>query len=139
MKKYACNRLYKASGEWMPQSVVSINERGEVERYAPLKEETSATEWLGGIIILSDKETLNVTVESGFKLTNENGDTLSFALGNNLTSGSTVLSVVGNNDPTSPLSGSESYRVAITEEAKYPGIYTGTLTFTITVNTAENN
>ena len=44
MKKYACNRLYKASGEWMPQSVVSINERGEVESYAPLKEETSATE-----------------------------------------------------------------------------------------------
>ena len=42
MKKYACNRLYKASGEWMPQSVVSINERGEVESYAPLKEETLA-------------------------------------------------------------------------------------------------
>ena len=61
MKKYACNRLYKASGEWMPQSVVSINERGEVESYAPLKEETSSTEWLGGIIILSDKETLPST------------------------------------------------------------------------------
>jgi hypothetical protein len=58
MKKYACNRLYKASDEWMPQSVVTINERGEVERVAPLLEETSATEWLGGIIILSDKETL---------------------------------------------------------------------------------
>jgi hypothetical protein len=37
---------------------VTINERGEVERIAPLLEETSATEWLGGIIILSDKETL---------------------------------------------------------------------------------
>ena len=58
MKKYACNRLYRASDEWMPQSVVTINERGEVERIAPLLEETSATEWLGGIIILSDKETL---------------------------------------------------------------------------------
>ena len=58
MKKYACNRLYKAPGKWMPQSVVTINERGEVEGFAPLMEETSATEWLGGIIILSDKETL---------------------------------------------------------------------------------
>ena len=56
MKKYACNRLYRASEEWMPQSVVTINERGEVERIAPLIEETSATEWLGGIIILSDKK-----------------------------------------------------------------------------------
>lgn len=56
MKKYACNRLYRASDEWMPQSVVTINERGEVERIAPLLEETSATEWLGGIIILSDKK-----------------------------------------------------------------------------------
>jgi hypothetical protein len=56
MKKYACNRLYRASEEWMPQSVVTINERGEVERIAPLLEETSATEWLGGIIILSDKK-----------------------------------------------------------------------------------
>ena len=56
MKKYACNRLYRASDEWMPQSVVTINEKGEVERIAPLLEETSATEWLGGIIILSDKK-----------------------------------------------------------------------------------
>ena len=56
MKKYACNRLYRASDEWMPQSVVTINEKGEVERVAPLLEETSATEWLGGIIILSDKK-----------------------------------------------------------------------------------
>ena len=58
MKKYACNRLYKAPGKWMPQSVVTINERGEVEGFAPLMEETSATEWLGGIIILSDKKVL---------------------------------------------------------------------------------
>lgn len=56
MKKYACNRLYRASDEWMPQSVVTINEKGEVERVAPLLEETFATEWLGGIIILSDKK-----------------------------------------------------------------------------------
>jgi hypothetical protein len=58
MKKYACNRLYKAPGEWMSQSVVSINDRGEVEGYVPLVDETSATEWLGGIIILSDKDAL---------------------------------------------------------------------------------
>jgi hypothetical protein len=58
MKKYACNRLYKAPGEWMSQSVVSINDRGEVEGYVPLVDETSATEWLGGIVILSDKDAL---------------------------------------------------------------------------------
>ena len=58
MKKFACNRLYVAPGEWMFQSVVSINERGEVQGYVPLVDETSATEWLGGIIILSDKDAL---------------------------------------------------------------------------------
>ena len=58
MKKFACNRLYKAPGEWMSQSVVSINDRGEVEGYVPLLDETSATEWLGGIIVLSDKDAL---------------------------------------------------------------------------------
>lgn len=59
MKKYACNRLYKSPEDILSQSIVTINERGEVEGLASLGEEVSATEWLGGIIILSDKRMMS--------------------------------------------------------------------------------
>ena len=59
MKKYACNRLYKSPEVFLSQSIVTINERGEVEGLAPLGEEVSATEWLGGVIILSDKKMMS--------------------------------------------------------------------------------
>ena len=55
VKKYACHRLYDASDHYYPQSVVTIDEDGKVIECHPLTEETSATEWIGGIIILSDK------------------------------------------------------------------------------------
>ena len=52
MKKYACNRLYLNNGEYISTAVVTINEMGEVESHTRLVEETSATEWIGGTIIL---------------------------------------------------------------------------------------
>lgn len=58
MKRYACHRLYTAHNLYFPQSVVVINDEGEVMDYASLTEETPATEWLGGVIFLSPRKEL---------------------------------------------------------------------------------
>jgi hypothetical protein len=51
-----------------------------------------------------------------------------------------LISVTGNGDKNNPLSfTTENLVVEIAEEAKYSGTYTGTITFTIAVDTAENN
>lgn len=65
MKKFACNRLYVSYNRYVSQSVVSIDEEGKVSGYSPLVEETASTEWIGGVIFLSDKERL--ASSSGFK------------------------------------------------------------------------
>ena len=65
MKKFACNRLYVSSNRYVSQSVVSIDEEGKVSGYSSLVEETASTEWIGGVIFLSDKESL--ASSSGFK------------------------------------------------------------------------
>lgn len=57
-KKYACNRLYLPDGRYLSQSVVVLGDEGRVNGYSPLIEETSATEWIGGVIVLSAKEAL---------------------------------------------------------------------------------
>lgn len=87
-------------------------------------------------IILYDTETLTVTVNSNFLLTNANGSQLHYTLGN-LTDGALALAVTGNGDPAAPVSDTKSYKVEVAEEAKYSGTYTGTLTFTIAVVTTE--
>jgi hypothetical protein len=48
-----------------------------------------------------------------------------------------ALAVTGNGDSSAPVSGKESYKVAVTDVPKYSGTYEGTLTFTIAVVTAE--
>ena len=65
MKTYACNRLYVSYNRYVSQSVVSIDEEGKVSGYSSLVEETASTEWIGGVIFLSDKERL--ASSSGFK------------------------------------------------------------------------
>ena len=65
MKKYACNRLYVSRNRYVSQSVVSIDEEGRVSGYSSLVEEIAFTEWIGGVIFLSDKESLSSS--SGFK------------------------------------------------------------------------
>ena len=87
-------------------------------------------------IILYDTETLTVTVNSNFLLTNANGSQLHYTLGN-LTDGALALAVTGNGDSSAPVFGTESYKVAVTDVPKYSGTYEGTLTFTIAVVTAE--
>ena len=52
-KNYACHRVYDSYNHHESQSVVAISEKGEVIGYTPLMHETSFTEWIGGVIILS--------------------------------------------------------------------------------------
>ena len=56
-KRYACNRLYVGERIFL-QSVVEINDEGWVECFMPLTQETPATEWIGGVIVLWNKEEL---------------------------------------------------------------------------------
>lgn len=59
MKKYAAHRLYYAPHKYQGQSAVVLNEEGKVHSFFPLEEETNATEWIGGIIILSTQAEIN--------------------------------------------------------------------------------
>lgn len=52
-RRYACHRVYDAAGHYFRQSVIALDEAGRVISIRPLTEETSFTEWLGGIILLS--------------------------------------------------------------------------------------
>ncbi|MBQ3190695.1 MAG: hypothetical protein IJB61_08315 [Bacteroides sp] len=52
-KRYACHRVYDSFCHFFPQSVVTITKTGEVIGCTPLKHETSFTEWIGGVIVLS--------------------------------------------------------------------------------------
>ena len=54
MKRYAVHRVYISKTQYITQASLSINTKGEVENYAPFINETAETEWLGGIIILSN-------------------------------------------------------------------------------------
>lgn len=53
MKKYATHRVYDAPNHYYNQSMVTIDSNGVVVDCSPLTHESPATEWIGGIIILS--------------------------------------------------------------------------------------
>ena len=88
-------------------------------------------------VVLYDTEVLTVTVSSDFTLKTAEGAQLPYTLGG-LTDGAVTLAVTGNGDPAAPVSDTKSYKVKVAEEAKYSGTYTGSITFTIAVNTAED-
>ena len=96
----------------------------------------SATE-----VVLNTDQTLTVTLQSDFKLRNEQNIELAFEInGGDIGNDAVVLSITGNGDKNNPLAkDSEALRIQVAEEAKYSGAYTGTLTFTIAVNSASNN
>ena len=52
IKRYACHRVYDSYNHYSSQSVVAIALDGEVLECKPLTEETSFTEWIGGVIML---------------------------------------------------------------------------------------
>lgn len=92
-------------------------------------------------VVLNTDQTLTVTLQSDFTLTNEQGAELGFKINDGaIVNNTQLISVTGNGDKNTPLAkDSEALRIQVAEEAKYSGTYTGTLTFTIAVNTAENN
>jgi len=51
--RYACHRVYDSYNHYETQSVVAITGNGEVIGCTPLTQETSFTEWIGGVIVLS--------------------------------------------------------------------------------------
>ena len=55
MKKYACHRIYDCESHYYPQSVVMNNDTGRIDTIYQFDQEMASTEWIGGIIILSDK------------------------------------------------------------------------------------
>ena len=63
VRRYACNRLYLSCNQYISPGVVTINEEGKVQGYSALEEETSATEWIGGVIVFSDKAE-NLSIET---------------------------------------------------------------------------
>lgn len=91
-------------------------------------------------VVLNTDQTLTVTLQSDFKLRNEQNIELAFEInGGDIGNDAVVLSITGNGDKNNPLAkDSDPLTAEVTEEAKYSGTYTGTLTFTIVVNTAED-
>lgn len=54
MRRVATHRIGDViTGEWLPVSVIELDERGYVSRMYPLQGEISHTEWLPGMILLS--------------------------------------------------------------------------------------
>ena len=92
-------------------------------------------------VVLNTDQTLTVTLQSDFKFKNEQGAELDFTINDGaIVNNAQLISVTGNGDKNNPLSfTTENLVVEIAEEAKYSGTYQGTITFTIAVNTAENN
>ena len=92
-------------------------------------------------VVLNTDQTLTVTLQSDFKLRNEQNAELAFKINDGaITNNAVVLSVTGNGDKNNPLSlTTDNLAVEIAEEAKYSGTYQGTITFTIAVSTALNN
>lgn len=63
VKKYACHRVYDAPCHYLSQSVVSIDEKGEVVDCRPLSQETAFTEWIGGVIVLLPQSAITFPVD----------------------------------------------------------------------------
>lgn len=92
-------------------------------------------------VVLNTDEKLTVTLQSDFKFKNEQGVELGFTINDGaIVNNAQLISVTGNGDKNNPLSlTTDNLVVEVAEEAKYSGTYQGTITFTIAVNTAENN
>ena len=89
--------------------------------------------------MLNTDQTLTITLQSDFRFKNEQGAELGFKINDGaILNNAQLISVTGNGDKNTPLAkDSEALRIQVAEEAKYSGAYTGTITFIIAVNTAE--
>lgn len=50
MRRFACHYLYVSADGCYSKYVVELEDSGRVRAYFPLKEELSATQWIGGEI-----------------------------------------------------------------------------------------
>lgn len=66
MKRFACHYLYVSEGGCYSRYVVELEGNGTVSRYFPLKEEISATQWIGGVIVLSSYLGLEIHSQESF-------------------------------------------------------------------------
>ena len=60
MKRFACHYLYVSAAGCYSKYVVELEDNGRVGAYFPLKEELSATQWIGGVIIVSPMHELEI-------------------------------------------------------------------------------
>lgn len=66
MKQVACHWLYASAEVCHPQAVVAVREDGTLSHWFPLQEEVCATQWLGGVIVLSPFASLSIGSEEDF-------------------------------------------------------------------------
>lgn len=66
MKRFACHYLYASADGYYSRYVVEVNDNAEVGRYFPLMEEISATQWIGGVIVLSASAELQIDKQENF-------------------------------------------------------------------------
>ena len=91
-------------------------------------------------VVLNTDQTLTVTLQSDFKLRNEQNIELAFEInGGDIGNDAVVFSITGNGNKNNPLAkDSDPLTAEVTEEVRYSGTYTGSITFTIAVDTAED-
>lgn len=65
MRKVAAHRIYLAPcKEWLSMQVVELDLSGKVVGLTALREEQCATEWLGGVIVITSKSPERMKGES---------------------------------------------------------------------------
>lgn len=67
MRRFACHRLYLSPAERLSPGVVELEDGGGVCGWFALEEETSATRWIGGVIVLSPAPCLEVLPGEAFR------------------------------------------------------------------------
>ena len=60
MRRFACHYLYVSADGCYSKYVVELEDSDRVRAYFPLKEELSATQWIGGVIIISPMYELDI-------------------------------------------------------------------------------
>ena len=91
-------------------------------------------------VVLNDDQILSITLTSDFILRNAEGVALPFRINmGRIENNAEVLSITGNGDKNTPLSGrSDPLTLTLAEDPIYAGTYTGLITFTIAVKPAGN-
>lgn len=62
MKRFACHRLYLSTHIRFTRYVVELEDDGKVQSYYPLEEEICGTQWIGGVIVLSERPDLDTVM-----------------------------------------------------------------------------